>query len=181
MELVDRLTRFGPDRFQIFDLENEAGTPIYVHAKTVVVDDVWAAVGSDNLNRRSWTNDSELSCAILDEERDEREPRDPAGMGDGARSFARSLRLTLLREHLQLDDPGELIDPAAAFDRARRSADALDAWHAGGESGPRPPGRLRHHRLPAVHWWERWWTRPVYSWLVDPDGRPPDLRRAGRY
>ena len=104
LELVDRLTRFGRDRFQIFDLENEAGTPIYVHAKTIVVDDVWAAVGSDNLNRRSWTNDSELSCAILDEERDEREPRDPAGMGDGARSFARSLRLTLLREHLQLDD-----------------------------------------------------------------------------
>ena len=67
LELVDRLTRFGPDRFQIFDLENEAGTPIYVHAKTIVVDDVWAAVGSDNLNRRSWTNDSELSCAILDE------------------------------------------------------------------------------------------------------------------
>jgi phosphatidylserine/phosphatidylglycerophosphate/cardiolipin synthase-like enzyme len=181
LELVDRLTKFGPDRFQIFDLENEAGTPIYVHAKTIVVDDVWAAVGSDNLNRRSWTNDSELSCAILDAERDEREPRDPAGLGDGARWFARSLRLTLLREHLQQDDDEGLVDPVDAFDRARRSADALDAWHAGGERGPRPVGRLRHHRLPDVHWWERWWTRPLYRSLVDPDGRPRALRRAGRY
>ncbi|MFI5393230.1 MAG: phospholipase D-like domain-containing protein, partial [Myxococcota bacterium] len=181
LELVDRLTRFGPDRFQIFDLENEAGTPIYVHAKTIVVDDVWAAVGSDNLNRRSWTNDSELSCAVLDEDHDEREPRDPAGLGDGARSFARSLRLTLLREHLQLESEAGLVDPAEAFNRARDSADALDAWHAGGERGPRPIGRLRHHRLPEVHWWERWWTRPVYSWLVDPDGRPRDLRGTGRY
>ena len=40
------------DRFAIYDLENEAGTPIYVHAKTVVVDDTWVAVGSDKLHRR---------------------------------------------------------------------------------------------------------------------------------
>ena len=52
----DRLQAAGGDRFAIYDLEGEAGTPIYVHAKTVVVDDVWAAVGSDNLNRRSWTH-----------------------------------------------------------------------------------------------------------------------------
>ena len=94
LELVDRLDAFGRDRFAIFDLENEEGTPIYVHAKTVVVDDTWAAVGSDNLNRRSWTHDSELSCAILDGDRDLRELADPAGLGDGARVFARDLRLT---------------------------------------------------------------------------------------
>ena len=72
------------------------GTPVYVHAKVCVVDDVWASVGSDNFNRRSWTHDSELSCAVLDETRDEREPPDPAGLGDGARVFARDLRLRLL-------------------------------------------------------------------------------------
>ena len=51
----------GRDRFAIYDVENAAGHPVYVHSKVVVVDDVWAMIGSDNLNRRSWTHDSELS------------------------------------------------------------------------------------------------------------------------
>ena len=177
LELVDRLDAFGRDRFAIFDLENEEGTPIYVHAKTVIVDDTWAAVGSDNLNRRSWTHDSELSCAILDAERDARDPADPAGLGDGARAFARELRLTLMREHLGVDDDTSLLDPAEAFDRLRRAADELDGWHAAGRKGPRPAGRLRNHRLPDVRWWERWWARPIYRAVVDPDGRPGEMRR----
>jgi phosphatidylserine/phosphatidylglycerophosphate/cardiolipin synthase-like enzyme len=182
LELVDRLGRFGRDRFAIFDLENAQGTPIYVHAKTVVVDDTWAAVGSDNLNRRSWTHDSELSCAILDADRDEREPSDPGGQGDGARRLARDLRLTLMREHLGLgDDDGSLVDPAEAFVRARRAADELDAWHAAGRRGSRPRGRLRNHRLPDVRWWERWWAWPIYRTLVDPDGRPREMRRRGEF
>ena len=181
LELVDQLDAFGPDRFAIFDLENEVGTPIYVHAKTVVVDDTWAAVGSDNLNRRSWTHDSELSCAILDDARDERAPVDPGGLGDGARVFARDLRLSLLREHLGINDMRHLVDPADAFDRARAAADALDRWHEQGRRGPRPPGRLRGHRLPGVRWWERWWARPVYRTLVDPDGRPRAMRRTDAY
>ena len=53
----------GADRVHVFDVENHAGTPVYVHAKVCVVDDVWASVGSDNFNRRSWTHDSELSSA----------------------------------------------------------------------------------------------------------------------
>ena len=64
-----------------------------MHAKVVVVDDVWAMIGSDNLNRRSWTHDSELSIAVLDRAHDTREPADPAGLGDDARRFARDLRL----------------------------------------------------------------------------------------
>ena len=181
LELVDRLEAVARDRFAIYDLENEAGTPIYVHAKTVVVDDTWAAVGSDNLNRRSWTHDSELSCAILDRTSDPREPSDPGGHGDGARAFARELRLSLMREHLGLDDDRGLVDAVDAFDRAHRAAEALDEWHEQGRRGPRPPGRLRAHRLPEVRWWERWWARPLYRVIVDPDGRPRAMRRAGRY
>ena len=71
----------GGDRFGIYDVENQQGVPVYVHSKVVVVDDVWAMIGSDNLNRRSWTHDSELSCAVIDAERDRREPADPAGGG----------------------------------------------------------------------------------------------------
>src|SRR3954447_11311877 len=71
-----RLEQIAGGRFVAFDLEGDRW-PIYVHAKICIVDDVWMTIGSDNLNRRSWTHDSELSCAILDETPDPREPADP--------------------------------------------------------------------------------------------------------
>ncbi len=127
------------DRVGIFDVENAGGTPVYVHAKVCVIDDVWAAVGSDNFNRRSWTHDSEVSCAVFDEERDSREPRDPAGLGDGARRFARDLRLTLWREHLGRGegDDMDLVDPAQAVQRFTEAAEALERWHQRGQQGER--------------------------------------------
>lgn len=178
-DVIERLAGAGGDRFAIYDIENEEGTPIYVHAKTVVVDDVWAEVGSDNLNRRSWTHDSELSVAVLDAARDERPP-DAGPSGDGPRVFARELRIGLLGEHLGIA-PADLVDPVRAFDAAREAAARLDAWHEGGRAGLRPPGRLRVHRPPSVRWWMRPWGRLMYHTLVDPDGRPLSLRRQGGY
>ncbi len=64
---LQTLRAAGGDRVAVYSLENEAGVPIYVHAKVCVIDDTWAIVGSDNFNRRSWTHDSELSCAVIDE------------------------------------------------------------------------------------------------------------------
>jgi phosphatidylserine/phosphatidylglycerophosphate/cardiolipin synthase-like enzyme len=183
---VDLVRAAGGDRVGIYNLENEAGTPIYVHAKVCVVDDVWAAVGSDNLNRRSWTHDAELSAAVLDETGDPREPRDPAGLGDGARLFARELRLRLWREHLGRGpgDDGDLVDPVEGFAAWRQAAAALEAWHrdpAGGERARRPPGQVREHHPGRVQPWAAWWAGPLYRTLVDPDGRPRRLRRAGRF
>jgi phosphatidylserine/phosphatidylglycerophosphate/cardiolipin synthase-like enzyme len=166
----------GGDRVQILDVERRDGTPVYVHAKLCIVDDVWAVVGSDNFNRRSWTHDAEASVAVLDGERDAREPRDASGLGDGARTFARQLRLELMGEHLEVADD-DLLDPDRAAQAVRRSAAALDAWHAGGRRGPRPPGRLRRHRRrrppPA---WRRWALAPAYFLVLDPDGRPWRLK-----
>src|SRR5438046_1097689 len=79
----------APDRVLVVDLENAEATPIYVHAKVCVVDDVWFTCGSDNFNLRSWTSDSEITCAVVDETLDGREPADPTGRGDGARRLAR--------------------------------------------------------------------------------------------
>jgi phosphatidylserine/phosphatidylglycerophosphate/cardiolipin synthase-like enzyme len=177
-EAVGKVVEAGGDRVAVYDIENEDGTPIYLHAKVCVVDDVWATVGSDNLNLRSWTHDSELSCAVLDSTRDERAPEDPAGLGDGARLFARDLRLRLMAEHLGCapDDPS-LLDPAAAFAAWSAAADELEAWHRGGCSGPRPHGRVQRHHPEPVHWWQRPWAHPLYRLAVDPDGRPRHLRR----
>jgi phosphatidylserine/phosphatidylglycerophosphate/cardiolipin synthase-like enzyme len=174
-ELAIKICRSaGGERFGIYDVENHAGTPVYVHAKAVVIDDVWAMVGSDNLNRRSWTHDSELSCAVLDEATDPREPVDPAGIGDGARVFARDLRLELWREHLDRgpEDPVEdLLDPTTAFRAMRDSAQALRSWHDSGQQGARPPGRLCPHVPERMSWWRKVLAVPVYRWLYDPDGR----------
>ncbi len=169
----------GADRVHVFDVENHAGVPVYVHAKVCVVDDVWASVGSDNFNRRSWTHDSELSCPVLDDTRDPREPTDPAGHGDGARVFARDLRLRLWREHLDRPDDGDddLVDPESAVRAITAGADALDAWYDGGRVGPRPPGRLRHHRPERLSPATRLWAPPIYRAVYDPDGRPWRMRR----
>jgi phosphatidylserine/phosphatidylglycerophosphate/cardiolipin synthase-like enzyme len=180
--VVDILRRAGGDRVAIYDLENVEGTPIYVHAKVGIVDDVWMAIGSDNLNRRSWTHDSEISCSMIDSERDDRAPVDPAGLGDGARVLARTTRLSLWREHLERDDhDDDLVDPIDGFDALARSAAALDAWHAGGRRGPRPPGHLRVHREQRVGRLTRWWALAMHRALLDPDGRPRSMARAGEF
>jgi phosphatidylserine/phosphatidylglycerophosphate/cardiolipin synthase-like enzyme len=180
VQALDMLREAGGDRVAVYNLENEAGWPIYVHGKVCVIDDVWVTVGSDNLNRRSWTHDSEATCALLDPERDERTPADPGGLGDGARVLPRKLRLSLWREHLGPGVPEEdLLDPLAGFEAWSRKAQTLDEWHDSGQKGPRPEGRARRHRPPAVPFWASWWARPLYRLGVDPDGRPRDLKRSG--
>ena len=182
-QAVELCRMAAPDRVHVFDLENEEGTPIYVHAKVCIVDDVWCSVGSDNFNRRSWTHDSELSCAILDDTPDEREPRDPAGRGDGARRFPRELRLALTREHLARDDEDDddLLEPLAAVRAMTAAADRLKDWHDGGRRGPRPPGRLMPHATEGLPWYQRVWAEPAYRLIYDPDGRAWRDRRAGRW
>ena len=178
-QAIELCRTVAADRVHVFDLENDAGTPIYVHAKVCVVDDVWCSVGSDNFNRRSWTHDSELSCAVFDETRDGREPPDPAGLGDGARRFPRDLRLALTREHLDTDRDDDLLDPESAVRVMTAAADRLRDWHKDGERGPRPPGRLVSHETSRLPWHQRWWAVPAYRLVYDPDGRPWRDRRAG--
>jgi phosphatidylserine/phosphatidylglycerophosphate/cardiolipin synthase-like enzyme len=178
---VRALLDAGGDRVAIFDIENRLGIPVYVHAKVCVIDDVWTSVGSDNFNRRSWGHDSEIACAVLDEERDTRVPADPAGLGDGARRYARDLRLRLWREHLGRaeGDDADLLDPAEAVAVFHESAGKLERWHSDGGRGDRPPGRLRPHPRVQPSRTTRLWAGPIYRNVYDPDGRPAALRKAG--
>ena len=156
-EALAMVREAGGDRVQVLDVENHQGRPVYVHAKLCVVDDVWALVGSANLNVRSWTHDSELAVAVYDDERDPRTPADPGGLGDGARRFARGLRLQLMREHLDLPDLADaaLLDPDEAAAEVRDSAATLEAWHRSGAAraaptGPPAPAYHRPFRRNAV-------------------------------
>ncbi len=186
---VQRLLLEAPDRVAFYGLENHAGTPVYVHAKVCVLDDAWASIGSDNFCRRSWTNDSELSAAVIDR----------GAARDGRAGFARRLRLTLAAEHLDrldpdaltsvdaMDDAGLLevmadcVDPVEMFARFAESADALEAWHAGGRVGPRPPGRLRRLPEPRLPLARQLLATPAYRLLHDPDGRTLRMRWRKRF
>jgi hypothetical protein len=95
----------GGERFGIYDVENHAGNPVYVHAKVV----------------------------------------DPAGLGEGARVFARELRLELWREHLDRspeDAIEDLLDPERAFkamhDSAARQRAGVACLARRGTDGPTP-------------------------------------------
>jgi phosphatidylserine/phosphatidylglycerophosphate/cardiolipin synthase-like enzyme len=86
---------------------------IYVHAKLILIDDVFASIGSTNFNRRSMEHDGELHAFALPQAL-KRDPLNPA----------LRLRCRIWAEHLGL--PPEvglslLADPAAAlayFDRS---------------------------------------------------------------
>ena len=160
----------APDRVAVYGIENDRGTPIYVHAKCCIVDDTWTSIGSDNFNRRSWTHDSELSSIVI----------------DSAGEYARTLRLTLAAEHLDrdLDEPGAMddcVDTDDMFDTFRASAARLDRWYDGGQVGPRPPGRLRRIDPPRLGPVARALALPPYLVLHDPDGRPGPLRKRDEF
>jgi phosphatidylserine/phosphatidylglycerophosphate/cardiolipin synthase-like enzyme len=149
----------------VFDLEHESGRPIYIHAKVCIVDDAWFTIGSDNFNRRSWTSDSELTCAVVD-----------SSAGDG--SLARDLRHELWAEHLATTPDDPRLDGSGAELLAlwRSHARALDHWYEDGQPGPRPPGRIRQHEPEPVSALQRLWAAPAARLAVDPDGRPRALR-----
>jgi phosphatidylserine/phosphatidylglycerophosphate/cardiolipin synthase-like enzyme len=137
----------------MFDLQNRAGTPIYVHAKVCIVDDHWMTIGSDNLNLRSWTHDSELTCAIVD----------PDG------ELPRGLRTSLWAEHLGLpEDDARLSDLGGA----------LALWS---ERVGAPGSRIAHHVPPVLSGRTRLWARAAYRRLHDPDGRPRPLRGSTQF
>jgi phosphatidylserine/phosphatidylglycerophosphate/cardiolipin synthase-like enzyme len=61
----------------------------YIHTKIVIVDDVWATIGSANMCVRSYTMDSEINCSFIDGRTDDR----------GRRVSVRDLRRALWADH----------------------------------------------------------------------------------
>ena len=182
LRAVAMLRRAAADRFGVFDLENNAGTPIYTHAKVCIVDDIWMTCGSDNFNRRSWTTDSELSCAVIEPTAVTPDPRGPSMDDRPAGGIARDLRVQLWAEHLGLDrgDP-RLLDAQTGLTLWRSTADNLDDWHRGGRTSPRPIGQVRHHTVEPVSRLQRLWAAPIDRLVIDPDARPRRLRGTSEF
>ena len=77
------------DRFRLLHPFDAGGDPIYVHSKTMVVDDTMVKVGSSNINNRSMRLDTECDLVIIASE----------GNGEQKERIAH-LRNDLLAEHL---------------------------------------------------------------------------------
>ncbi len=91
MRLVQEADVHG--RFRLYTPVAAQGTPIYVHAKVLVMDDSLLRVGSSNLNNRSLGHDTECDLTI------------EAGPGETElRRRIAGLRTDLLAEHLGCDN-----------------------------------------------------------------------------
>ena len=87
---------------------------IYVHSKTMIVDDAFLSTGSTNINRRGFFYDGEANVFTI-----------PQQLRAAPDNPARALRRALWAEHLGLPDAmgrALLSDPIAAFDLFRRPA-----------------------------------------------------------
>ena len=176
-EAVAQLTAAAPGRFAVYGIENHTGWPVYVHAKVVVIDDWYVTIGSDNINRRSWTHDSELAALVIDN----------AGLDHSP--YARSLRLRLAAEHLDRPLSGTAHDDAmndcvsghGLFEAYAASAAELQSWHDGGMLSVRPAGRLRPLSAPELSPIRQRALEVPQRLLGDPDGRPRRLHSRHEY
>lgn len=78
------------------------GSHTYVHAKTWIIDDELAIIGTANCNQRGWSHDSEVNAVIF-------EDRNPDGL-----TFAQRLRVQLWAEHLNVS-PARVRDGIASL------------------------------------------------------------------
>ncbi|KAF4977843.1 hypothetical protein FZEAL_5686 [Fusarium zealandicum] len=75
---------------------------LYIHAKTIIVDDRVALIGSANINERSMLGSRDSECAAIVRDTD-MIMSTMAGKPYQVGRFAHTLRLRLMREHLGLD------------------------------------------------------------------------------
>ena len=138
------------DRFSLW-VPYAGDTPIYVHAKIMVVDDEVIRIGSANFNNRSMGLDSECDVFI--------DTARPVNSGCG--EAIRGLRLSLIAEHCGLDES----EVGAALEEAGGMA-ALFARR--GDNRPRHVRRYHPPQLGEVE------EKLAQSQLLDPE-EPDDL------
>ena len=155
------------ERLLIYHLRNRSGQFTYVHAKNMIVDDIWASIGSSNLGYRSMTYDGEINCDVIDGE-----------IARGLRRYARDLRIALWREHLRLGPAGGplVLEPRRGFEMLRAAAEGnLARPHAVAPYDPAFIGEdLTEPGAPPLYDPANPNHEIVRTHLIDPDGRNPD-------
>ena len=100
--------------FTIAHLQDPSGSEIYLHAKHMIVDDIWMVISSSNFSRRGMTYETEIGIALTDAE-----------LEDGVRKSVRDHRVRLWAEHLRLDRSQwhRVLDPIAGAELLRLAID----------------------------------------------------------
>lgn len=143
VEALRRIDRHG--RLRLYHPMTAQGTPIYVHAKIMVVDDVWLRVGSSNLNNRSMRLDTECDIIVAGD--------------DGTADRIAAIRDGLIAEHLGVE-PEEITRHLARTGSLIRTIEEL-----------RGRGRtLIPYELPELNAAEEWLAD---NEILDPEG--PDV------
>ncbi|HEX8447134.1 MAG TPA: phospholipase D-like domain-containing protein [Sphingomonas sp.] len=143
-ETLRRIDLHG--RFRIYHPFTAGGTPIYVHAKIMIVDEHMLRVGSSNMNNRSLRLDTECDVAV-DLRADADDPR-CARIG--------AIQHALIAEHLG-------VDSEQVADRIQQTGSLIAAIE-----GLRGPGRsLRPYETPDLSGVEKWLAD---NEILDPEG-----------
>ena len=186
LQAIETCRSAAPDRVHVFDLENREGTPVYVHAKVAVIDDVWACVGQ---REPQPTLVEPRQRAVL------RRPRRDAGRAASpwirrgsatapapspASCGSRSLASTSSCPRTAARTP-TCSTPTASCASSGPPPTGSTRGSEAGRAGPRPPGRLRPHQPETLPVPMKAWAMPIYRLVYDPDGRPLRARLRGEW
>jgi phosphatidylserine/phosphatidylglycerophosphate/cardiolipin synthase-like enzyme len=146
--VVAGLQRLDPGgRLRIYHPYTAQGTPIYAHAKVMIVDGASLRIGSANMNNRSMGFDTE--CDIL------------IAPGDNGAASIVSIRDGLIAEHLGVE-VGRL---QSEIRSCGSIIDAIEALRGSGRS-------LRPYVVPEMDTLDEWLAE---NSVLDPDGHTDDV------
>lgn len=122
---------------------------LYIHAKTIIVDDRVALIGSANINERSMLGTRDSECAAIVRDTDMISSTmggEPYEVG----RFAHTLRMRLMREHLGLD-VDEILEQERQQDMEREDFEQrLDEMYAEDPMGADDVGTSSQHAKQSV-------------------------------
>ncbi|GKU13535.1 unnamed protein product [Fusarium langsethiae] len=114
---------------------------LYIHAKTIIVDDRVALIGSANINERSMLGSRDSECAAIVRDTDMINST-MAGKPYQVGRFAHTLRLRLMREHLGLD-VDEILEEERQEELDRQDFEKeMEEIYEEEDNGPPDPSRL---------------------------------------
>ncbi|TIA70455.1 hypothetical protein E3P92_03085 [Wallemia ichthyophaga] len=162
----DYITFFSLRNWGKFKSGNLTSEILYIHAKTMTVDDRLTIIGSANINERSQRGDrdSELASIIRDTDMIDSEM---AGRPYKVGRFNHTLRIRLMREHLGIDVDDLHMNEQMAKGRAAEAA-AAESTNSAPPAGPTDPNTPGIANTEGTNYWA-----PEHDHVHTKDDRHP--------